>query len=98
MNRTLRNLMPIVLSVLGLSVASTASAAPFIDVQVRTPVVRLVAAPPPPPPPVVVHVQPGHVWVPAHYRTDRRGRRVLVEGHYEPRGKVVKRKRVVVYR
>jgi hypothetical protein len=95
MNRVKTHLITLLLSVAGLAAAPTASAGPIIDVRVNTPTVRLVAAPPPP---VVVVQRPGYVWVPAHYRTDRYGRRVLVEGHYEPRGRTVKRKKVVVYR
>lgn len=96
MSQALRRILPLVVACVGLATAGTAQAAPFIDVHVATPQVRLVAAPPPP---VVVTVKPGHVWVPGYFRTDRRGRRVWVEGHYEPRGRAVHTHRqVVVYR
>jgi len=79
----------------GASVATTAHAAPIIDVQIRPPELVVMTPPPPPPPVKMVKVVPGRVYVPAHYRIDRRGRRVLVPGRYERR---VSTKRVIVRR
>jgi len=82
----------------GASFVTSAHARPIIDVQIVPPELQVAIAPIAPPPPVkVVHVVPGRVWVPAYYQIDRRGRRVLVPGHYTTR-RVTTKRRVVVAR
>jgi len=96
MTSKIRKMTMALAAMMGMTIASSAHAGPVIGLEIVPP--RLTVAVAPPPPPVrVVHVAPTRrVWVPSTYRIDRRGRRVLVPGHYEVRR--VTKKRVVVVR